>query len=120
MQPGKPFSNFWGAIASNGFYARSDDYMDIVAGRRVATWNVPFISGNLLIAAAKLRAVETAFAYNNALDADMSFCQFARDHVSRIAFVPKQRYLILISLYNKSSSYYRKLLFFVGSLSLCR
>ena len=33
-RPGKLFSNFWGAIASNGFYARSDDYQLIVESKR--------------------------------------------------------------------------------------
>lgn len=39
-QPGKLFTNFWGAIAANGYYARSEDYMAIVKGNRVGYWNV--------------------------------------------------------------------------------
>lgn len=29
-RPGKAWSNFWGALTKDGFYARSNDYMDIV------------------------------------------------------------------------------------------
>lgn len=30
VRPGQAWSNFWGALNSAGFYARSSDYMDIV------------------------------------------------------------------------------------------
>lgn len=30
VRPGKAWSNFWGALTTDGFYARSHDYMDIV------------------------------------------------------------------------------------------
>uniref|UniRef100_A0A1I8A415 TauD domain-containing protein n=1 Tax=Steinernema glaseri TaxID=37863 RepID=A0A1I8A415_9BILA len=40
-QPGKLFSNFWGAIADNGYYARSEDYLDIVGYKLQGFWNVP-------------------------------------------------------------------------------
>lgn len=29
-RPGKAWSNFWGALTKDGYYARSNDYMDIV------------------------------------------------------------------------------------------
>lgn len=32
--PDKLWSNFWGEVNSDGFYARSDDYIDIVKGNR--------------------------------------------------------------------------------------
>jgi procollagen-lysine,2-oxoglutarate 5-dioxygenase len=34
VRPYKAWSNFWGALSSEGFYARSNDYMDIVKGER--------------------------------------------------------------------------------------
>jgi len=34
VRPYKAWSNFWGALSSEGFYARSNDYMDIVKGDR--------------------------------------------------------------------------------------
>ena len=33
-RPGKAWSNFWGALTKEGFYARSMDYMDIVQNTR--------------------------------------------------------------------------------------
>jgi hypothetical protein len=29
-RPGKLWSNFWGALTSDGYYARSEDYVDII------------------------------------------------------------------------------------------
>lgn len=30
IRPGRAWSNFWGALTKDGYYARSNDYMDIV------------------------------------------------------------------------------------------
>ena len=49
LRPGKAWSNFWGALGSDGFYARSSDYMEIVQYKRLGVWNVPFISSCYLI-----------------------------------------------------------------------
>ena len=49
IRPYKAWSNFWGALTSDGFYARASDYMEIVQGNRIGLWNVPFISGAYLI-----------------------------------------------------------------------
>lgn len=32
--PDKLWSNFWGSLSSDGFYARSHDYVDILKGKR--------------------------------------------------------------------------------------
>lgn len=32
---GRLWSNFWGALSADGYYARSEDYVDIVQRRRV-------------------------------------------------------------------------------------
>lgn len=32
---GRLWSNFWGGLSADGYYARSEDYVDIVQGRRV-------------------------------------------------------------------------------------
>lgn len=34
-KPGRLWSNFWGALSADGYYARAEDYVDIVQGRRV-------------------------------------------------------------------------------------
>lgn len=79
-QPGKLFSNFWGAIADNGYYARSEDYVEIVNGARVGLWNVPFVSTPLLIKGDLVKRIVSSrpFHYSRELDPDMSFALFAR------------------------------------------
>lgn len=34
-KPGRLWTNFWGALSADGYYARSEDYVDIVQGRRM-------------------------------------------------------------------------------------
>lgn len=34
-RPGKLWSNFWGALSNKGYYARSEDYMDIVEEKKM-------------------------------------------------------------------------------------
>ncbi|CAD6240490.1 GSCOCG00008814001-RA-CDS [Cotesia congregata] len=34
LRPGQSWSNFWGAVADNGYYARSSDYMEIIENKR--------------------------------------------------------------------------------------
>ena len=48
-KPGLLWSNFWGAVDPGGWYQSSFDYIDIVEYRRKGCWNVPHISGNILI-----------------------------------------------------------------------
>ncbi len=43
------FTNFWGDIGSNGFYKRSVNYFDIVEKNLTGLWNVPHVSGAILI-----------------------------------------------------------------------
>ena len=78
--PEKLFTNFWGAISSTGFYARSSDYVDIVEGKQKGFWNVPFVTGALLISETKLPLFLEAYEYDRRFDPDMSFAFFCRDH----------------------------------------
>ncbi|GFO21945.1 procollagen-lysine,2-oxoglutarate 5-dioxygenase [Plakobranchus ocellatus] len=77
-RPGKLWSNFWGALSHDNFYARSEDYMDIIEYKKLGLWNVPHISHTLLIQGHKLPALKGAHSFNLNVDADMSFCQAAR------------------------------------------
>ncbi|XP_006016301.1 procollagen-lysine,2-oxoglutarate 5-dioxygenase 1, partial [Alligator sinensis] len=78
---GKLWSNFWGALSPEGYYARSEDYVDIVQRRRVGIWNVPYISNIYLIKGKTLRSEldQGNFFQSSKLDADMAFCQNVRD-----------------------------------------
>lgn len=79
LQPGRLFSNFWGDVSETGFYARSDDYVSIVERKTRGTFNVPFVTGVLLIRAEKLDKL--GGAYEQPVDPDMSFAGFCRLHV---------------------------------------
>lgn len=80
-RPGKAWSNFWGALTKDGFYARSNDYMDIVHNEKRGLWNVPFIANAYLINATVLRKYDRKqLNYNKPnLDSDMAFCSNLRE-----------------------------------------
>lgn len=78
---GRLWSNFWGALSAEGYYARSEDYVDIVQGRRVGVWNVPYVSNVYLVKGNLLRAEladEDLFG-SHILDPDMTFCHNVRN-----------------------------------------
>jgi procollagen-lysine,2-oxoglutarate 5-dioxygenase len=48
IRPYKAWSNFWGSLTSDGFYARSMDYMDIIQNtRRLVVTRASFRAGCL-------------------------------------------------------------------------
>ncbi|CAG9863076.1 unnamed protein product [Phyllotreta striolata] len=79
-RPGKAWSNFWGALSKDGFYARSNDYMDIVHSEKRGLWNVPFISNAYIINSTLLKSRDrTVINYTKPkVDADMTFCSNLR------------------------------------------
>ncbi|XP_060516799.1 procollagen-lysine,2-oxoglutarate 5-dioxygenase isoform X2 [Cylas formicarius] len=81
IRPGKAWSNFWGSLTKDGFYARSNDYMDIVHNIKRGLWNVPFINGVYLINGTLLRKYDrTKINYDRPnIDADMALCANLRD-----------------------------------------
>lgn len=82
-RPGNNWSNFWGAIANDGYYARSTDYMDIIENKRRGLWNVPYINNCYLINVTIISNTETRPKYKHAdideLDPDMAFAAINRD-----------------------------------------
>ncbi|XP_034185408.2 procollagen lysyl hydroxylase [Osmia lignaria lignaria] len=80
VRPYKMWSNFWGAIMDDGFYARSFDYMEIVKNERRGLWNVPFINTCYLINATLISNKETRPSYEEGdLDTDMAFAYSNRE-----------------------------------------
>ncbi|XP_028266403.1 procollagen-lysine,2-oxoglutarate 5-dioxygenase 1 [Parambassis ranga] len=77
---GRLWSNFWGALSADGYYARSEDYVDIVQGRRLGVWNVPYVSNVYLVKASLLRSELTEYKLfsSHILDPDMAFCHNVR------------------------------------------
>ncbi|KAJ8961212.1 hypothetical protein NQ318_008895 [Aromia moschata] len=78
---GKAWSNFWGALTKDGFYARSSDYLDIVNNDKRGLWNVPYIANCYMVNATLLKKYDrTVLNFNKAnLDPDMAFCSTLRE-----------------------------------------
>jgi len=78
---GRLWSNFWGALSADGYYARSEDYVDVVQGRRVGVWNVPYVSHVYLVKADLLHTELSGsdlFSLDE-VDPDMAFCYNLRN-----------------------------------------
>ncbi|CEF71662.1 Procollagen lysyl hydroxylase [Strongyloides ratti] len=95
-QIGKLFSNFWGAINNDGYYARSENYMGIVNYEYIGVWNVPFISSAILIKKNYLNKISKAFSGYKNLDPDMSFCAYLRDKGIFMYIVNTEKYGFLV------------------------
>lgn len=80
-RPGKAWSNFWGALTTDGYYARSADYMDIVHNNKRGLWNVPYVAHTYLVNATLLNQYDrNKIHYSRGnLDPDMAFCANIRD-----------------------------------------
>ncbi|KAF5273202.1 hypothetical protein FQR65_LT17183 [Abscondita terminalis] len=76
VRPEKAWSNFWGALTKDGFYARSHDYLDIVHNKRKGLWNVPFINTCYLVNATVLKKYDRTQLNHvkDNMDPDMAFC----------------------------------------------
>lgn len=103
VRPEKMFSNFWGDIASDGFYARSRDYISIIHHERRCVhvtilslsytapsvhltrgvWNVPFINQAILMSGSWLRrtAHDLPSWESDELETDMALAQWMRERV---------------------------------------
>nr|CAH0113763.1 unnamed protein product [Daphnia galeata] len=81
IRPYQAWSNFWGSLTTDGFYARSIDYMEIVKGERRGLWNVPFVTSVYLVRGDIIHNPKTKPSYiHNLLDADMAFCTNMRNN----------------------------------------
>lgn len=78
---GKLWSNFWGALSPEGYYSRSEDYIEIVQGKRIGLWNVPYITQAYLIKGSVLRSKlsQVSLYVDEGMDPDMVFCRSIRD-----------------------------------------
>ncbi|XP_073435216.1 procollagen-lysine,2-oxoglutarate 5-dioxygenase 2 isoform X1 [Dendrobates tinctorius] len=78
---GKLWSNFWGSLSPDGYYARSEDYVDIVQGSRVGVWNIPYMANIYLVKGQTLRSElkERNHFILDRLDPDMALCRNARE-----------------------------------------
>lgn len=104
---GKLWSNFWGALSAEGYYARSEDYVDIVQGRRVGLWNVPYISSVYLIKGSILRGqlAQTDLFHSGKLDPDMAFCHNIREQGIFLFVTNQQPFGHILSLENYQTTH---------------
>lgn len=68
------FTNFWGALDENGYYARSENYIELANQKRKGLWNVPYVSGIILFSRDIIRD-RNLMRYNKyERDSDMQLC----------------------------------------------
>ncbi|XP_033841716.1 procollagen-lysine,2-oxoglutarate 5-dioxygenase 2 isoform X2 [Periophthalmus magnuspinnatus] len=105
---GKLWSNFWGALSLDGYYARSEDYVDIVQRKRVGVWNIPFMAHVYLIQGATLRneLKERNHFVLEKLDPDMAFCRNVRELGVFMYITNRHEFGRLISTANYNISHY--------------
>lgn len=105
---GKMWSNFWGALSLDGYYARSEDYVDIVQRKRVGVWNIPFMAHVYLIQGTALRneLKERNHFVLEKLDPDMALCRNAREMGVFMYITNQHEFGRLISTANYNISHY--------------
>ncbi|KAM4605913.1 procollagen-lysine,2-oxoglutarate 5-dioxygenase 2 isoform 2-T2 [Polymixia lowei] len=105
---GKLWSNFWGALSLDGYYARSEDYIDIVQGKRVGLWNIPFMAHIYLLKGELLRneLKERNYFVLEKLDPDMALCRNAREMGVFMFITNRHEFGRLISTANYNTSHY--------------
>lgn len=103
---GKLWSNFWGALSPEGFYSRSEDYIEIVQSKRVGVWNVPYITQVYLIRGEVLRTLlsQVALYQQEGGDPDMVFCRAVRDQGVFMYVSNRDEFGRLISTNNYNTS----------------
>uniref|UniRef100_A0AAQ4RXL4 procollagen-lysine 5-dioxygenase n=1 Tax=Gasterosteus aculeatus aculeatus TaxID=481459 RepID=A0AAQ4RXL4_GASAC len=88
---GKLWSNFWGALSPEGFYSRSEDYIEIVQAKRIGLWNVPYITQAYLIKGSVLRSKlsQVSLYVEEGMDPDMVFCRiWSSGGIDQLQHVP--------------------------------
>lgn len=104
----KLWSNFWGALSLDGYYARSEDYVDIVQRKRIGVWNIPYMAHVYLVKGSALRAElkERNYFVLEKLDPDMAFCRNAREMGMFMYLTNLHEFGRLVSTANYNTSHY--------------
>ncbi|ANB50371.1 putative procollagen-lysine [Powai lake megavirus] len=68
------FSNFWGALDKNGYYKRSDDYLNIIRQEKIGLWNVPYVYGVILFDKSIINDWNLSQYEKHQDDRDMNLC----------------------------------------------
>lgn len=105
-RPGKLWSNFWGALSPEGYYARAEDYVELVQGKRAGVWNVPYISQAYLVRGETLRSElhdRSVFTLEET-DPDMAFCKNVRERGIFLHITNLEEFGHLLSTANYNTS----------------
>ncbi|XP_077480891.1 procollagen-lysine,2-oxoglutarate 5-dioxygenase 2 isoform X2 [Stigmatopora argus] len=104
----KLWSNFWGALSLDGYYARSEDYVDIVQRKRVGVWNIPYMAHIYLVKGSVLRKElkERNYFVLEKLDPDMALCKHTRQLGVFMYLTNRHDFGRLISAANYNTSHY--------------
>ncbi|XP_044855947.1 multifunctional procollagen lysine hydroxylase and glycosyltransferase LH3 isoform X2 [Mauremys mutica] len=105
-RPGKLWSNFWGALSPEGYYARAEDYVELVQGKRAGVWNVPYISQAYLVRGETLRSElhdRSVFTLEET-DPDMAFCKHVRERGIFLHITNLEEFGHLLSTANYNTS----------------
>lgn len=78
VRPDTLFSNFWGAIGNDGYYERSDDYIDIVNKKRRGVWCVPYIQNTFIFKIEIIDQIIGGYKNRPQMDMDMRLCKHLR------------------------------------------
>ncbi|XP_053565984.1 procollagen-lysine,2-oxoglutarate 5-dioxygenase 2 isoform X2 [Bombina bombina] len=105
---GKLWSNFWGSLSADGYYARSEDYIDIVQSNKVGLWNVPYMANVYLIKGETLRSElkEKNHFILDRLDPDMALCRNAREMGVFMYITNRHEFGRLLSMANYNTTHY--------------
>jgi hypothetical protein len=68
------YSNFWGKLSPTGWYARSDDYIQIFELKKKGLFKVPYITGNILFKTDVLKNTPDLTREQNKWELDMNIC----------------------------------------------
>ncbi|XP_058874995.1 multifunctional procollagen lysine hydroxylase and glycosyltransferase LH3 [Acipenser ruthenus] len=103
---GKLWSNFWGALSPEGYYSRSEDYIDVVQGKRVGVWNVPYITQVYLVKGRTLRRelAQRDMFTQEGMDPDMVFCRNVREQGVFMFLTNRDEFGRLVSTANYNTS----------------
>lgn len=78
----KYWTNFWGDITQEGFYARSPDYLEIVKNVRRGVWNAPYVTDAYLIDAETVGKIGISPFHETTYEFDIQFCADLREKVN--------------------------------------
>lgn len=91
-KPGSVFTNFWGAISDSGWYARSEDYLSIVNREKTGAFEVPYVTGNILMRSEVFNRNPNLTQEFKDWDLDMNICFNLRNNNESMFIVNFENY----------------------------